>query len=97
MFQRTKQKLTLINTDDSSSFWVNGGGVLRNLKDLKDALVQMGEDTFKYHVNAEKNDFAAWVKEILKDEVLAGRILKSKTAKAAAKAIETRLKRYGIE
>lgn len=96
MAKRT-EKLSLIQADENSGFWVNNGPVLRNVKDLADALKNMSEESFAYHVNAEKNDFAAWTVNVLKDESLAKSLSKSKTLKAAAKAASARLKRYNIE
>ncbi len=84
----------LINTDEKSSFWVNNGFVLKNLKDLKEALLKMNEETFKYHVNKEKNDFAAWVKDALKNNTLASKLLKTKSIESAVKAVDNVLKKY---
>lgn len=88
------KKLELVNADGASCFWVNNGPVLRNIKDLKEALAVMNEETFNYHVNKERNDFAAWVKDVLRDEALGNKLLKTKTLKSVAKAVETRLRSY---
>lgn len=94
MPKKTKNPPELVNADDTSSFWVNNGPVLKNIPDLKNALLGMSEDTFKYHVNKEKNDFADWVRDILKDNVLANKLAKTKTLKSTIKAVEERLKKY---
>ncbi len=86
----------LISVNDASCFWVNNGPILRNLKDLRDALLTMSKETFRYHVNEEKNDFAVWVREVLKDTALANKLAKVKTLKTAAKTVEKRLKEYGV-
>jgi len=94
MPQKTKQKLSIVNADDASCFWVNNGPILKNIRDLKNALLAMSEDTFKYHVNEEKNDFANWFRDILKDNVLANKLVKTITLKSAIKAVEKRLEKY---
>lgn len=84
----------LINADEQSSFWVNNGPILRNLKDLKDALLNMNKETFGYHVNKEKNDFAVWVKDALKNNALAKKLSKTKTIENMIEAISNVLRGY---
>jgi len=52
-------------------FHLDGGGNLSSLKDLQLVLNKMSQDTFKHHVNAEKNDFANWVEHCHKMHDLA--------------------------
>jgi len=92
--KKTKQKVTIINAENELCFWVNNGPILRNLKDLKNALKKISEETFKYHVNKEKNDFANWVKNVLGDKILANKLAKIKTVKTTTKTIEEGLKKY---
>ncbi|MCK4525088.1 MAG: hypothetical protein KAU07_01485 [Candidatus Andersenbacteria bacterium] len=96
MRKTKKEKPNLINAKDRSCFWINNGPVLKNLKDLKESLLIMSKETFNYHVNKEKNDFAAWIKETLKDSTLANKLAKTKTLKPTIKAIEDRLKKYNV-
>lgn len=63
-------------------FYVNNGSVLKNLSDLKNQLVGMSEDTFRYHVNEQKNDFYNWVKSSLMNEELAEKIKNDMTKEA---------------
>jgi len=92
--RKTKEKPGLISAENESCFWINNGPVLKNLKDLKVSLLTMSKETFSYHANKEKNDFAAWTKEVLKDKVLATKLAKTKTLKSTIKAIESSLKKY---
>ncbi len=93
---RNTKKFDLSSVEGNLCFWINNGPILRNLKELRDALGSISEESFKFHVNKEKNDFAAWVKDALKDETLSKRLLKVKTLKAFIKAVEDRLKKYNI-
>jgi hypothetical protein len=86
------KKKELINADDSNLFWVNGNGALRNLKELAESLSSMSDETYAYHVNAEKNDFASWVQDVLADKKLSAELKKSKNRAAAVKKVEARLK-----
>lgn len=87
-------KKELINADDAHLFWVKGNGALRNLKDLAENLKTMTDDTFAHHVNTEKNDFANWVSEILKDNRLANELRRAKTRLTSLKKAEARLKNH---
>ncbi|MFH1049215.1 MAG: hypothetical protein V1732_06150 [Patescibacteria group bacterium] len=86
------KKKELINADDANLFWVNGNGALRNINELAESLKTMSEETFAHHVNAEKNDFVNWVREILLDKKLAADLKRSKTRSVALKKAEARLK-----
>jgi len=59
------------NVPEEYLFWCNDGRQLRNMKELAEALANMSDETFAYHSNAMKNDFSAWVRNIIKDEKLA--------------------------
>lgn len=85
-------KKELVNADDTHLFWVNGNGALRNLKDLAESLKNMSDETFGFHVNGEKNDFAAWVREILLDKKMASELTRAKSRTTSLKKVEARLK-----
>ena len=61
------------------SFRLHGGGVVRSIPGLKKALEQMPNDVFSHHVRNGKNDFAAWIKDVFKDETLAKAVEHCKT------------------
>jgi len=95
--KKTKEKkLSIVNAKDELCFWVNNGPILKNIRDLKNALDKMSGETFKYHVNKEKNDFADWVKDVLGDKMLASKLAKIKTAKTMLKTVEKRFKKYNF-
>lgn len=79
------------NVDPSCAFWVNDGRMLHSLSDLSEALKNMSDETFKHHVNKEKNDFSNWVNDIIKDYKLAAELIKSKNKTSAYKKVQARL------
>ncbi len=81
----------LANVPEEFVFWCNDGRVLRNLLELKDALTTMSDETYTYHVNAEKNDFANWVKDIIGDTRLANDLRKARSREEAARIVARRL------
>lgn len=73
------------------AFWVNNGPILHGLKDLEDALLNMADETFAYHVNKHKNDFAKWIAEALNNSELGKKLERSKTKKAFIQALQKAL------
>lgn len=55
-------------------FYLSGGGVIRSLKELVDALKDMDDSVFRFHVNDSKNDFAEWVKHAVDRPEIAEKI-----------------------
>ena len=74
--------MSLEDVQPEHIFWVKGGTPIKNLHELVRELQHMDEETFKHHVNAQKNDFAKWVKDIIKDDLLAARLKNIKDKKA---------------
>lgn len=83
-------KKSLATVPEEYVFWCHDGRILRNMKDLAEALEIMSDETFSHHVNAEKNDFANWVRDIIKDEKLARDLSRSNDRAVAAKAVSAR-------
>jgi len=81
----------LANAKPENCFWVNNGPVLKNLEELKEALVTMTDEQFRYHVNERKNDFAKWVREVLAEKEIARRLARIKTRKSAFQFLEREL------
>ncbi len=69
-------------------FWVCDGKVLKNLQELKVALENMNDDSYRYHVNQEKNDFANWIKDIFGEEKLAQQLRKARSRQEATKQVQ---------
>ena len=52
-------------------FHAANGTVIRSVWELEPALEAMGQDTFNFHVDGRKNDFASWADDTLQDAELA--------------------------
>lgn len=78
--------------DPAQYFYVNNGSVLRNLTDLLSELKTIDDFTFQHHVNAEKNDFSNWTKDVLKKNTLAKKIASLKSVNEIVVALEKELK-----
>ena len=68
-------------------FVLKDGTVIKNLFELSKALDKMPDATFKHHVSENRNDFANWVREVVKDMSLADKMASAKTSKQLQKAI----------
>jgi hypothetical protein len=88
---RTNNEVYLADVPQEFVFWCCDGQILKNMKELRDAFAVMSEDTFAYHVNAAKNDFHNWVRDIIKDETLASNMLKATSTTAGVRIVTERI------
>ncbi len=61
-----------------AAFLLKNGQEVRNLKELLEALETIDDATYAHHVNEHRNDFAAWIQNILQQEDLAEQIRNKK-------------------
>ncbi|MFH1439421.1 MAG: DUF5752 family protein [Candidatus Woesearchaeota archaeon] len=64
---------------DEHKFYVSDGTELCSLHELVMAMRNMKDETFTYHVNESKNDFANWINHCLGEKELADELLKYNT------------------
>jgi len=81
----------LRGVESERCFWVNNGPVIGSLEGLQTSVQEMGEETFSYHVNKDKNDISAWVNEVVGDKTLARDLSKAKTKETFLKKIKARI------
>ncbi len=89
--KRVEQKV--IKAEGPARFWAKDGRILSDLKDLKDALGEMAEETYTFHVNKTRNDFAKWTEEVLKNKKVATQLKKAKGKIDAFKKVATEIKK----
>ena len=68
MATKSEARKFLGDVPPEQSFWVNNGQIFRNLGELANALPVMDGDSFRHHVNNEKNDFSRWINDIIGDK-----------------------------
>ncbi|MCK5282351.1 MAG: hypothetical protein KAK00_02995 [Nanoarchaeota archaeon] len=82
----------LSDTAPEKSFFVFNGPVLKNVDELYHALSEMSDEQFSYHRNNNgKNDFYAWVIDVIGDMRLANEIGRSKTRQTTIKRVKKRI------
>jgi hypothetical protein len=80
----------LSKVPEQNAFWCNNGAILRDMRELKDALTYMSEETYAYHSNAFKKDFSNWIRDIVGDEKLAKDLEAAPTRQDALMLVEQR-------
>lgn len=88
-----RPKKPLVAAGEDALFWLHEGPAAKDLKELRDALKKASNDQFAHHVSREKNDFARWIEEVLRDRDLALKLKQCKTRLSTVRAIEAHLQK----
>ncbi len=81
----------LARVPDQVSFWLCTNQKLFSLRELSAALETISDETFRYHVNRDKNDFENWIRDIIQDRELAREISRIKTRETLTRKITDRV------
>ena len=73
------------------AFRCHDGLILQSMKQLGSALNSMTDETYVFHANTKKNDFSNWVRDIIKDRMLANDLQKVTNRAQAAKLVANRM------
>jgi hypothetical protein len=83
----------LTDVSQSNFFILKDGGVIKNLSELKSAIEQMSEETFRHHVSKRNNDFANWVRDVIGDRKLAAELARILNKEESAVRIAKKISR----
>ena len=72
-------------------FRLHMGSEVRSLEELRDSLKTMSRETFEHHVTNDRNDFASWVGDVLKDYSLSAKLNKLKSREAILGEVSRRI------
>jgi len=85
------------HVEEDKAFWFSvetgpTGFVAHNLEEMKRGFRHVPMKSIKFHLRDEKNDFAAWVREVMEEAELADRIqkIKEEFSKGSLKGIALR-------
>jgi hypothetical protein len=87
---RAVSKSCLSDVAADKVFLCHDGRVMKNLDELSVALREMSEETFRYHVTADRNDFSKWVEDVIGDHELSAVLKNSSTRSQAGKLVADR-------
>lgn len=72
-------------------FYLNNNVPIKNLCELSDHLKEIDENTFRNHVNDERNDFSTWVSNTVGDKTLGKKMSELDSKEEMSKAVEIRV------
>lgn len=84
-------QLILSNVENNERFFCVNGEIFSSLDELQKSLKTMDENSFFYHVNNDRNDFANWIENIFGDKVFAEKLNLIKDKKEFLKKIKARI------
>jgi hypothetical protein len=93
--QKDEARKYLADVPVEHVFRCHDSRILKNMRELRDGLASMTEETYAYHANAKKNDFSQWVRDIIKDEKLATDLQHSVAKNEAARRVGNRITTLG--
>jgi uncharacterized protein HemY len=88
---REEAKRRLGDVPDEKRFWCQDGKAIKNLRDLRKALIDISDGTFHYHLSEGRNDFSKWIREVVGDEKLANELARAKSRLQASQAVAERI------
>ncbi len=93
MAETMKQEAKRLLADVPSEyvFRCHDGLTLQSIKELGDALNSTADEIYVFHANTEKNDFTNWVRDVIKDDMLAKDLQKATNRTQAAKRVASRI------
>lgn len=93
---KVSKKRPVVEASNEKSFWTTDGQVLNSIIALNDALSEMQEAVYQYHVDKNRHDFADWVELVLDDSDCAAALRRAKTPKTARTVVVRHLKFYQL-
>lgn len=88
---RDEANRRLGDVPDETRFWCQDGRVVKNLRELEDALNSMSDETFHHHLGGGRNDFSSWIRDVVGDNKLANDLGRAKSRIQAGKGIAERI------
>ena len=88
---KEEAKRRLGDVPDDKRFWCHDGRNVKNLRELRKALIDVSDETFHYHSGGERKDFSKWIKEVVGDEKLANELSKVRSRIQASQAVAARI------
>lgn len=92
MITLEKARQIISNVPEDKAFWLADGHKLMNLKELRNALTTIPPDVFNHHVNDQRNDFANWTRDVVRDPDLSDDLRKTRTQHLTLLKVNARIR-----
>lgn len=89
---KTKTLISAYEAAGDKAFYMMNGKVVTKLIDLANTIENTDDNTFGYHVNAQKNDFASWIGGVFKAKQLAKKVSSTKNKQELVSILKTQVK-----
>lgn len=86
---QAKKKLKVKEASPAQCFWVNHGPVCKSAAELQEAIKKMSDTQYTYHTKRGGNDFAKWMRDVMKHPLCATKLEKVRTKAGAVKAFDS--------
>ncbi len=86
-----QERKKLADAPKEKTFRTRLGKEIKNLKELSNTLEETPAESFREHVNDQKNDFANWIKNVLEDKELAEELYKTTEFKKTKQLVSARI------
>jgi hypothetical protein len=88
---KEEAKKYLGDVPDDKRFWCHDGKTIKSLRELRKALNDMSDETFRYHLGEGRNDFSKWIRDVVGDDKLAEDISKTGSRMQASQTVAQRI------
>jgi predicted nucleic acid-binding Zn-ribbon protein len=90
---KAARKSWLADVPQDKMFRCHDGRVIKNMEELSVSLREISEETFRYHITEDRNDFSRWVQDVIGDYELSTGLQNSSAKDQAAKVVADRIAR----
>jgi hypothetical protein len=88
---KEEAKRRLADVQDDKCFWCHDGRSIKSVRELRKALIDISDETFRHHSGEGRNDFSKWAREVVGDDKLANDLAKAKSRIQASQAVAERI------
>jgi hypothetical protein len=72
--RKTKKMREAVDISPEKYFVLCNGTTIKDIHELAHVIESISDDEFRFHVNAEKNDFSNWIRDVFAQEALAEKL-----------------------
>jgi hypothetical protein len=86
---KAKKATKVKEASSAQCFWVNHGPVCKTTAELQTAIKNMSDTQYAYHTKRGGNDFAKWMRDVMKHPLCATKLEKVRTKAGAVKVFDS--------